>query len=345
MTGIRAFLLAASLAGAAQAAEPAKPLFAGDAPLQLTIRGPLNELSRSAERSPATRSGSLQHGAENLAVMLSPRGITRRRKETCQFPPLRVEFAQPPAATSVFAGQRRLKLVTHCRPGEGFQQYVLLEYAAYRLYNLLSPASFRARLATIDYVEADGRPLTRRVGFFIEDADDAARRNGMREANVGPRIPVARLGPADAARFAVFQYMIGNLDWAMQAGPPGNNCCHNSRLIGAQGGASPVLVPMPYDFDFAGLVDAPYATPPEAVKVSSVKVRRYRGFCRDNALALAAVADFRARRGEIMGVLGQIPGLSQGTHRKASAYLDRFFADIASDASVQDKLLKTCLSG
>ena len=341
MRGIGAFLFGVALAAGARAAEPAKPLFASDAPLQLTIRGPIGDLARSAERAPATLPGSLQHGAETLAIMLTPRGITRRRKETCHFPPLRVEFSQPPAAASVFAGQRRLKLVTHCRPSDNFQQYVLLEYAAYRLYNLLSPASFRARLATIDYVEADGKPLTRRVGFFIEDTDDAARRNGMREAQVGQRIPVSRLSQPDAARFAVFEYMIGNLDWAMQAGPPGDNCCHNSRLIGAPG--SQVLIPMPYDFDFSGLVDAPYATPPETVKVSSVRQRRYRGFCRDNGHALAAAAQLRARRGEIIGVLGQIPGLNGGSQRKAAAYLDRFFADIASDASVQDKLLKTCV--
>ena len=126
----------------------------------------------------------------------TPRGITRLRRETCQFPPLRVEFAAPPPATSLFGGQRRLKLVTHCRPGDGFQQHLLLEYAAYRLYNLLTPASFRARLATIDYVDDNGDPVASRVGFFIEDKDDVGRRIGLRSAAVGrPGRPSARLEP------------------------------------------------------------------------------------------------------------------------------------------------------
>ena len=134
-------------------------------------------------------------GGERLPVQLTPRGITRLRQETCDFPPLRVEFASPPPPASLFAGQRRLKLVTHCRPAAFFQQHVLLEYAAYRLNNLLTPASFRARLATIDYVGEDGRPVVTRVGFFIEDRDDVGRRIGQRAPPTGDSVAIAAARP------------------------------------------------------------------------------------------------------------------------------------------------------
>jgi hypothetical protein len=335
---VASILLAA--AAAAPAAEPAKPLFADDQPIRITIRGPINRLASSEDRS-RNVSATLATGAESLPIRLSPRGITRLRKETCQFPPLRVDFTGAPPASSLFAGQRRLKLVTHCRPSEGFQQYLLLEYATYRLYNQLTPLSFRARLAQVDYVEESGRTVTSRLGFFIEDLSDVAARNGMREAQVGARIPSTTLNPADAARFGVFQYMISNLDWAMQAGPVGDTCCHNSRLISA--GGTPPYSTVPYDFDYSGLVDAPYAVPPEGIKVSSVKSRYYRGFCRHNAEALKAAADIRAQRPAMLAVLGQIPQLSEGTRRKATAYLERSFADIASDQAVTANLLKTCV--
>ena len=331
--------LALWLAAPAAAAEPAKPLFADDSLIRLTIRGPVDQLARIAEKRPGPRAGTIATGSESLPIMLSPRGITRLRRETCQFPPLRVEFSSAPPATSLFAGQRRLKLVTHCRPVEGFQQHLLLEYAAYRLYNELTPKSFRVRLAQIDYVGEDGRAITSRYGFFIEDTDDVGRRNGLREARMGQRIAVSSLSPPDAARFGVFEYLIANLDWAMQAGPPGDDCCHNSRLIG--GGTS--LVPVPYDFDFSGFVDAPYAVPPEQVRVSSVRQRHYRGFCRHNAEAVAAAAEVRAKRPALLAVLTQIPGLTAGTQRKAAAFLDKGFADLASDQTVADKLLKTCV--
>lgn len=324
----------------APAAETARPLFADDQPIGITIRGPISRLASFDDRSRHV-AGTLQQGAESLPVRLSPRGITRLRKETCQFPPLRVEFAAPPAAASLFAGQRRLKLVTHCRPSNAHQQYVLLEYTAYRLYNQLTPLSFRVRLAQIDYVEDDGTTFVSRLGFFIEDLGDVARRNGMSEARVGERIPVSTLNPADAARFAIFQYLIANLDWAMQAGPAGDTCCHNSRLITPVGSA--MLTTVPYDFDYSGFVDAPYAVPPESINVSSVRSRRYRGFCRHNAEAIKAAAEIRAQRAAMLAVIEHIPHLSQNTRRKASAFLDKGFADIATDKDVRDKLLKTCV--
>jgi len=324
----------------AMAAEPGTPLFADDQLLHITIRGPIKQVAGSDSRSTVV-SATLSSGAESLPIRLSPRGITRLRKETCQFAPLRVDFTGAPPATSLFAGQRRLKLVTHCRSAESHQQYLLLEYATYKLYNQLTPLSFRARLAQVEYVDESGRPVTSRYGFFIEDLGDVARRNGMGEARVGARIPVASLAAADAARFAIFQYLISNLGWAMQAGPANDTCCHNSRLITAAGPSS--MTTVPYDFDYSGFVDAPYAVPPEGIRVSSVKVRRYRGFCRHNAEALVAARQAYAMRTQLLATLAATPGLDARTVRKASAFLERSFEDIATDQAVSDKLLKTCI--
>ena len=335
------FILGLLLAATpALAAEPAKPLFADDQLIQITIRAPIGRLTSSEDRSRIV-DGSLVSGAETLPVRLSPRGITRLRKDTCEFPPLRVDFTGAPPPTSLFAGQKRLKLVTHCRPAELHQQYVLLEYATYRLYNQLTPNSFRARLAQVNYVESSGKLVTSRLGFFLEDLRDVAGRNGLSEANVGARIQTSALNPADAARFAIFEYLISNLDWAMQAGPAGDTCCHNSRLISA--GGTPPYTTVPYDFDYAGFVDAPYAVPPEGINVSSVKSRYYRGFCRHNAEALKAAADIRSQQAALLAVLGQIPQLREGTRRKAASYLERSFADIATDQAVTTNLLKTCV--
>jgi hypothetical protein len=330
--------------GSAAAAAPPKPLFASSEVIHLTLQGPIGSLARGPTDSEESVAGSLTvQGAapETLPVALSARGITRRKKDVCSFPPLRVEFAEKPAATSLFRGQKRLKLVTHCRSGEGFQQYLLLEYAAYRLYNRLTPASFDVRLATIDYADKDGRPIASRLGFFIEDADDMAHRNGLARLKAVNRADLAQLGARDAARFAVFQLMIGNLDWSMLAGPPGDDCCHNARLVGAEG-ATAGLTPVPYDFDFSGMVDAPYATTPAAIQLANVRVRRYRGYCRHNAEAQAAAADLLTRRAALLAVLGDVPQLDEKARRKAVAYLDGFFDQVDSEPEVA-KLLQPCL--
>ncbi|MFL6801419.1 MAG: hypothetical protein ACJ8EQ_06595, partial [Sphingomicrobium sp.] len=270
-----------ALALAIGAAQPPKPLFASDDTIRIAIQGPMATLA--ANRSSDPRPATLTVGADTLPITLSVRGITRRTTDVCGFPPLRVQFTLPPPATSPFAGQKRLKLVTHCRASPGFQQYVLLEYAAYRMYRQLSPLSFRVRIAEVDYRHEDGRPYIQRTGFFLEDTGDVARRNGLKELRAPERIAVSVLSPRDAARYAMFQHMIGNHDWAMRAGPRGEDCCHNAKLIGASGLAPGAVIPVPYDFDFSGLVNAPYATPPDQLRIADVRQRVYRGYCAHNA--------------------------------------------------------------
>ena len=342
---IRAMVLAlAALCSAAsvEAAEPARPLFASDDVIRITIKGPVDTIAKAPEDSDNSYPGTLTVAgtSEALPIQLKQRGITRRKGDVCQFPPLRVTFTAPPPATSPFAGQRRLKLVTHCRAAEAFQQYVLMEYATYKLYNQLTPLSFGARLAKVDYVADNGTPIISRVGFFLEDLGDVARRNGLREAKMGARIPVASLSAVDSGRVGLFEYMVGNLDWAMQAGPAGDACCHNNPLIGP-GPAG--LVPVPYDWDFSGLVDTPYATPPDSINVTSVRQRRYRGFCRHNAEARSAITAIRQQQAPLMATFAAVPGMDPKTVKKATLYLGGFFADIATDASAEAKLIKSCL--
>jgi hypothetical protein len=342
MKWLFAALLASSSALVGAQGSPT-PLFASDAPIRLTIQGPIGLITRDAEDSTTPRAATLTlvTPPETHTIRLSARGITRRRKETCTFPPLRVELAQPAPANSLFAGQRRLKLVTHCRPQDGFQQYLLLEYASYRIFNLITPTSYRVRLATVDYAEPSGKVSTSRWGFFIEDLDDAVRRNGLAEARVGDRVLASQLERRQAAKVALFEYMIGNLDWSMRAGPQGEGCCHNARLASGSGGA---MVPFPYDFDYSGLVGAPYAVPPEGFGITSVRSRVYQGYCAHNAEAVSVAAEFRARRPAIEALFSQIPGMSEKTRSRALAYLSGFYEQIATDELLRSKVLKNCRS-
>jgi hypothetical protein len=330
------------LASPAVAQQAPKPLFASDDVLALTIRGPISTLVR--DRSSSAVAGTLTTASgETLPVALSVRGITRRTTEICSFPPLRVEFTGKPPANSLFAGQHRLKLVTHCRNDASFQQYPLLEYTAYRLYNVLTPASFRVRLANVTYQGEDGRAVTTRVGFFLEDTDDVARRNAMRELHAPARIEVSALNATDAARYAMFQHMIANHDWSMRAGPAGDNCCHNARLIGRSGLATGTVVPLPYDFDFSGFVGAPYATPPDQLRINSVRQRVYRGYCAHNREAALVAAQMRSARPQLMATLAATPGLADGARRRAASFIDQFFALISTDGDTDSKVLKRCL--
>ncbi|MDB5432116.1 MAG: hypothetical protein JWP35_3232 [Caulobacter sp.] len=338
--------LALMIPALAQAApEGPKPLFAGEEVIHITIKAPISTIIAARVHSDAPVEGSLTlAGArpETLPIKLSVRGLTRRKTAACTFPPLRLEFTEKPGPTSLFAGQKKLKLVTHCRPAATYEQDTLVEYSAYRVYNVVTPFSYRVRLAQVDYVDADGKVLASKMGFFIEDTDDVAKRNGLAEAELGERIAIPQLSARDGGRAALFEYMIGNLDWAMNAGPAGDSCCHNFKLIAAKGATSG-LIPLPYDYDFTGLVDAPYAVPPDSIPVASVRVRRYRGFCVHNDGALAAAGEFRAKRAAMLAVFDHVPHLEDGARRKAVAYLSGFFDQIGSDQDVSDKVLRSCM--
>ena len=322
-------------AAAAKPPSPPTPLFASDVPIRVTIQGPISSLA--SNRSEVPRPGTMTVDGVTYPITLSARGITRKMGDICDFPPLRVQLTAAAPAGSLFQRQKRLKLVTHCKRSPDFQQKVLLEYSAYRLFNLMTPMSFRARLATVDYVDTDGRPYISRVGFFLEDFDDVAKRNGMAEARVGPSIPAQRIEPGSGARFGVFEYMISNYDWSMRAGPAGTQCCHNARLMSAAPGD--LLTTVPYDFDYSGLVDAPYSVPPEGIPIDSVRQRSYRGYCSHLAQARAVATELSSRRAEFLGVFGTIPGMNPGTQAKAAGYLQGFFTDVDSG-----RIFKTCVN-
>ena len=328
-------LATATLVSSAASGKGVTPLFASETPIHVTIQGPMGTLA--SNRAEVPRPATLTADGVTYPITLTTRGITRKSADICDFPPLRVAFTQPAPPGSLFQHQKHLKLVTHCKRDAGFQQKLLLEYSAYKLYNLMTPQSFRARLANIDYLDESGHPYISRLGYFLEEFSDVAKRNEMTAAHEPSVISAALLDPTASARFAVFEYMISNYDWSMRAGPQGTECCHNSRLLNPGNGSQ--LMPVPYDFDYSGLVDAPYSTPPEGISINSVRQRTYRGYCAHLAAARAFAAQISPRRAEFLGVFATIPGLEPRQQRDAVNYLQGFFADLDSG-----RIFKSCVS-
>ena len=343
MRWIAALVVACLLpASAALAAQQPKPLFARSDPIHIVIQAPLGTLIHNRSTQAPIPGTLTDPSGQILPINVLLRGHVNRLAETCEFPPLRIEFTAPPPPTSVFAGQKKLKLMTHCHGGSAAQQYVLLDYATYQMYNLLTPLSFRARLASVDYRDPSGRPIASSAAFFLENEKDLAKRNGLKEVHAGDAIPMEWLRPADAARSAMFEDMVANHDWSMRAGPAGEECCHNFKLLGISAPGMTVVVP--YDFDFSGLVGDPEALPPEALHISSVQERVYRGYCAHNAEAVAAARQMRDARPQLTAAISSTPGLEPRTAAKAIRFLDGFFADVANDDAVNTRLLRRCAS-
>lgn len=340
--------LTALFAALAAPAVAQTPLFSDNSDVAFVIEGPLSTLVRAAPRStdPYPAAVIFMNGAEpqRFDIELSARGLSRRTRGYCSMPPLRLDFQSPQVRDTPLRGQNKLKLVTRCRAGVNYEQVNVLEYLSYRLYNEITPLSFRVRPAQVTYRDTNGRrDEETHFNFLIEDISDVARRNDRTEVDVPPdTVRSAQLDPQMATQYALFQYMIGNLDWDMVSGRPDDDCCHNSKLVGATAESREAVIPVPYDFDSSGFVDAPYANPPEGLPVRNVRQRYYRGLCRFNDQTAAAVAVFQSRRQAINALIAGESRLTGARRSTAQRYIDEFYEIISDPERLQSQIIERC---
>ncbi|MDH3533624.1 MAG: hypothetical protein OEO82_11890, partial [Gammaproteobacteria bacterium] len=145
---------------AVRASTDIDPLFASNDTLAVTVVAPLATLMLDRPLDAYLPAKFSYTGADGKLVELDigvrTRGRFRRQVENCQFAPLRLNFKTSQAAGTLFANQDKLKLVTHCQnKSPRYQQAVLNEYLAYRIFNMLTDISFRARLLRVTYVDTD----------------------------------------------------------------------------------------------------------------------------------------------------------------------------------------------
>ena len=206
------------------------------------------------------------------------------RRVTAPIPPLFVSFGDETARGTLFEGQTMLPLTTHCRESSSYEQYVLKEYLAYRIYNLLTDKSLRVRLARVSYRDTSRDRVVERYAFFTEHFQSlAARQNAeVYEPETFDRLAA---DPLELGTLDLFEFLIGNTDWSASK-------AHNIVHIRARDG---LVTAVPYDFDFSGLVDADYAGPPPTLPIRTVTQRLFRGFCRPDFDWHAVYGTFRIR--------------------------------------------------
>lgn len=328
--------------GSRAAATAVEPLFADHDPVVVRIEAPFSAIfadrGDDAESHPGVLTYTESDGSpQALDVKLKIRGIFRRQRDICEYPPLRVNFQKKQVEGTLFAGQDKLKLVTHCgRNQRTATQLLLKEYLAYRIFNQITERSFRVRLLELTYAEPDKRELSG-FAFLIEDDDSLAKRNGASVEKVA-RIRLNQLDPVHTSLVEVFQFLIGNTDFATTRGPE-DECCHNAVPISSTPGSYYVV---PYDFDFAGLVAAPYATPPESLGIRNVRERLYRGLCQSNDFLPASLERFREARAAISALPTQVAGMDGRSLRSTRGYIDQFYAIIDDPRRVDRELRDRC---
>jgi hypothetical protein len=253
------------------------------------------------------------------------------RLKFCYVPPIKIRFNIN--KSSVLSPLKQMKLVSTCKVSRDFDQYLLKEYIVYKIYNLITENSFYVRLVELTLQDSMGtkKPLTE-FAFLLEDIKETASRNNCKVWKEN-KVQTKFIDRKQMTILSVFQYLIGNTDWGVSPN-------HNIRFIAPKADSSGILIAVPYDFDYSGMVNAFYAIPDENLKIENVRQRQYIGFVRSYPEMEEALNIFREKKKEIYALINQFSLLSPKNRKEMTDYLDEFYETISSPGKVKSDLIE-----
>lgn len=320
----------------------AELLFDSSDTLPVIIEAPMRQLVQKREHKPEF-DGVLRYQDESgneqvLAVKIATRGNSRL--ETCDFPPLRLIVDTGQAEGTIFSDQHKLKVVTQCERSSYGKDWLLLELGIYRAYNVVTNFSYRVRRLQVTYQDIESERWKRTQPAFIIESTGAVAERLQRKSIRPPSVNVEQYSLEESAHNLLFQYLIGNTDFAIKRGSSGEGCCHNGRVLATPGRQDDWVV-LPYDFDQAGLINTKYALPSKQFSISRVVTRLYRGFCSHNDALRDSITLFNERRDDITAALIS-PELNKKKFERAHAYVDKFYEVINDPDQLYDEILNKC---
>jgi len=312
------------------------PLFQSEETLEIKFSIALSDVEKAREDSvyfPTTLHFKDPAGQwDSIHVSMRARGNFRRKY--CSLPPLRIKINKANRGQSIFAGTKSLKLVLPCHTTKNDDDLILREYICYQLCEPTTPYVFATRMVKITLVDGSGKNIKtyNLSGFFIEDDDAVAKRLQAKVVDVDKLHPQL-LNDTCSIRNDIFQYMIGNTDFS-------TTFFHNTKVIKTDNGR---YIPIPYDFDMSGFVNAPYATMDPNLNISSVRERIYRGFCRNDKVAQVVRLEYITLEPKILEVVNRYQDvLEPKQYAWLKRYLGDFFSTIKDDKSYRQKIAVAC---
>ncbi len=264
---------------------------------------------------------------QTLKMELRPRGKYRRK--ISEIPPLKIKFSKKMLVSAGFDTMNEIKLVLPCTDNMESDELLVKEYLAYRMFEQLSPLSVKARLIKLtlrdSHVEKSKKTM---FAMLVEDEEESAvRLKGTVVDSYG--IPPDSLLMNQAALVAVYNYMIGNTDWEIAM-------IRNVRLLKAP--ESGKVIVLPYDFDFSGLVSAPYASPSSDSGLKTVKDRFLMASGLKQDALKRATQLIQNNKEKLMNICNS-RYLSRITINEVTAYLDTYFQQIAESDGVPSRFV------
>jgi hypothetical protein len=311
-------------------------LFGSDELLQMTLRFDIREFVKTKNEQKYMDAKLTVKTSEDDSVSqdikLKARGFMRL--SYCSFPPIMLKFSNKKDSARIM-GKGTLKLVTHCTKSAVFEDYLFKEYLAYKLFNLVTPYSFKTRLVQIHYVDVNKPENTfTAYGFLIENEDNMAARNHAVVTNL-TNITQKQMVTLDMARVAVFNYMIGNTDWSVPFQ-------HNVKVLKSLTELSDKAIPVAYDFDFSGMVNTIYSAPAEQLPIKSVTERYYLGVCYSDDELKPVIDEFMGLKDQFLEIVEGFEYLSQGDKKQVENYINSFYKMFRNQDMLISSLNRTC---
>nr|WP_321407575.1 hypothetical protein [uncultured Carboxylicivirga sp.] len=314
-------------------------LFDENTLLRITLNTDFSQLIKRKDKEEIYFSGECTfHWSDSykfdVPLKIKARGYYRRLN--CYFPPLMLNF-KPDSLKTAEGTYGKIKLVTHCQKSKIYKDYLLKEYLAYKLYEIISPNSLKTRLVDVTYTDTGKRKKhSKNLGFLIEPLDAMCRRNNSIELK-SSAFHLSEVDELEADRVALFMYMIGNTDWRIKSG-------HNIKFIKPNNFKILKVTPVPYDFDHAGFINAAYANPSEWSVAQSITERDFLGKCRiTNSNYEILISDFIEKKDLIYQTILEFEWLEQNKRKLLLKYIESFYDELEKPDRFVKKLNNTCL--
>lgn len=268
----------------------------------------------------------------NKKIRLRARGNYRYRN--CEFPPLRLNFKDTDFGFADLDSLKNLKMVTHCFDNETYQIYLIREYLIYRLYNLITDYSFRVRFLKVRYIDTGKNGLLfEQYGFLLEPLERLLFRvNASEIEDEGLSLDDFESDIID--RISLFQYLIANSDWDVHLG-------HNFNFIRLEGDNNK-MIPIPYDFDYSGFVNAHYAMARDDLNLTDITDRVYKGPCRTEEEYRIMMDEFMAYKESFIEEVRNFEYLDRTVRKELINYIKSFYSLYKNDKLI-DLLMEECL--
>ncbi len=254
------------------------------------------------------------------------------RLKNCYYSPIKIKIKKSNSKGTLFEGNKKLKLVLPCLTNSTKNDYILKEYIAYKLYEIISNYHFKTRFTTISYTEIIGNRTKSHSlkGILIEDDKVVAKRIGgeIIKRSIHP----LNQEPITSVQNAIFQFMIGSTDFSTAYQ-------HNEKLLFNNNR----IIPIPYDFDMSGFVNPSYAVFSNDINelgITSVRERLYRGFKRKKAVIQQVRQEFLDNKTKLIDIIDSFEPNFEDPKQflDAKNYILEFFKIIENDIQFQKQI-------